>query len=65
MLFDILVTVPSLIMTEIAWCIRFAVALICMAFLFTLATGAIVLLCRRAAPRLVEKPEHKRPLAHA
>ena len=62
MLFDVLVTVPSMIMIEIAWCVRFAVILACTMTLFTLVIGAIAPYFRRAEPRLVEKPEHEHPI---
>jgi hypothetical protein len=57
MLLEILVTVPSLILAEIAWCVRFAVALTCMTILFALAIAAVGLYCRRAEPRHFSQPE--------
>jgi len=47
MLFDILVNLPSLVLYEIAWCIRFAVALSCLVMLFAIAIGIIGLRWRR------------------
>ena len=49
MLFQILVGLPSLVMTEIAWCIRVAIVLTCLVVLFAIAIGAIGLLYRRRA----------------
>ena len=57
MLLEILVTVPSLILAEIAWYVRFAVALTCMTILFALAIAAVGLYCRRAEPRHFSQPE--------
>ena len=42
MLLDIFVTVPSLLMTNIAWYIRVGLVLICLIVLFAVAIGAIV-----------------------
>ena len=56
MLLEILVTVPSLILAEIAWCVRFAVALTCMTILFAVAIAAVGLYCRRAEPRHFSQP---------
>ena len=47
MLFEIFVTVPSLVMAEIAWFVRFAVALTCLLVLFAVAIGAVGLRLRR------------------
>jgi len=47
MLFEIFVTVPSLVMAEIAWFVRFAVALTCLLVLFSGAIGAVGLRWRR------------------
>ena len=47
MLFEIFVTVPSLVMAEIAWFVRFAVALTCLLVLFAGAIGAVGLRWRR------------------
>ena len=47
MLFEIFVTVPSLVMAEIAWLVRFAVALSCLLVLFAVAIGAVGLRWRR------------------
>ena len=41
MLLDIFITVPSLLMTTIAWYIRVGLVLICLIALFALAIGAI------------------------
>jgi hypothetical protein len=57
MLLEILVTVPSLILAEIAWCVRFAVALTCMTILFAVAIAAVGLYCRRTEPRKFSQPE--------
>jgi len=47
MLFEIFVTVPSLVMAEIAWFVRFAAALTCLLVLFAVAIGAVGLRWRR------------------
>lgn len=47
MLFEIVITLPSLVLAEIAWCIRFAVAFICLMVLFAVAIGIIGLRWRR------------------
>ena len=47
MLFEIFVTVPSLVMAEIAWLVRFAVALTCLLVLCAVAIGAVGLRWRR------------------
>ena len=47
MLFEIFVTVPSLVMAEIAWLVRFALALSCLLVLFAVAIGAVGLRWRR------------------
>ena len=41
MLLDIFVTVPSLLMTNIAWYIHVGLVLICLILLFAVAIGAI------------------------
>ena len=41
MLLEIFVTIPSLVMVEIAWCVRFAVVLTCLLVLFAVAMGAV------------------------
>ena len=51
MLFEIFVTVPSLVMAEIAWLVRFAVALTCLLVLFAVAIGAVGLRWRPAQPQ--------------
>ena len=45
--FEIFVTVPSLVMAEIAWFVRFAVAVTCLLVLFAGAIGAVGLRWRR------------------
>ena len=45
MLFEIFVNIPSLVMAEIAWLVRFAVALLLV--LFAVAIGAVGLRWRR------------------
>src|SRR5262249_29495896 len=57
MLFQILVGLPSLVMTEIAWWIRVAMALTCLVVLFAVAIGAIVVLYRHRAE---DGPNHCR-----
>ena len=47
MLFEIFVTVPSLVMAEIAWLVRFALAVSCLLVLFAVAIGAVGLRWRR------------------
>ena len=49
MLFQIFVGLPSLVMTEMAWCIRVAIAVTCLVVLFAVAIGAIGVLYRRRA----------------
>ena len=49
MLLQIFVDLPSLVMTEIAWGIRVAIALTCLVVLFAVAIGAIGVLYRRRA----------------
>jgi hypothetical protein len=51
MLFEIFVTVPSLVMAEIAWFVRFPVALTCLLVLFAVAIGAVGLRWRREPPQ--------------
>jgi hypothetical protein len=46
MLLDILVTVPSLILAEIAWCVRLGMVLTCTTIPFALAMAEIRLYCR-------------------
>jgi hypothetical protein len=41
MLLDIFVTVPSILMTNIAWYIRVGLVLICLIVLFAVAIGAV------------------------
>ena len=47
MLFEIFVNIPSLVLAEIAWCIRFGIALTCLLVLFAVAIGAVGLRWRR------------------
>ena len=49
MLFQIFVGLPSLVMAEIAWCIRVAIALTCLVVLFAVAIGVIGVFYRRRA----------------
>jgi hypothetical protein len=49
MLFQIFVNLPSLVMAEIAWCIRVAIAVTCLAPLFASAIAIIGGLYRRRA----------------
>ena len=46
-LFQILVGLPSLVMTEIAWCIRVAIAVTRLVVPFAVATGVIGVIYRR------------------
>ncbi|MBV8774271.1 MAG: hypothetical protein JO166_18335 [Deltaproteobacteria bacterium] len=41
MLFEIIVDIPSVVMSDIAWFLRFGVALTCLVVLFALAIGAV------------------------
>lgn len=41
MLLEIFVTIPSLVLAEMAWLLRFAVALTCLLVLFAVAVGII------------------------
>jgi hypothetical protein len=63
MLFQIFVNLPSLVMTEIAWCIRVATVVACLALLFPLATGMIGVLYRGRANVDCRKPNHANPEA--
>ena len=47
MLFEIFVNIPSLVLAEIAWLVRFALALPCLLVLFSVAIGAVGLRWRR------------------
>ena len=49
-------TIPSLVMAEIAWCVHLAVVLTCLLVLFAVAIGAIRLRCRRAERQHVILP---------
>ena len=51
MLFEILIDVPSLLMSDIAWCVRVAVALTCLLVLFAVAIGAVGACVARAEGR--------------
>ena len=66
-LFDILVNIPLLVMAEVAWCVRFVIALTCLVALFVLAIGVVGLAGRRAARLHLARAEHrhKPPLAPA
>ena len=65
MLLEIFVIVPSLVMAEIAWCVRFPVVLTCLLVLFAVAMGAVgPLRCRRAERQYVmpgTEPSHPWP----
>src|ERR1700731_598309 len=63
MLLDIFVDLPLLVMTEIAWCIRVATAVACLALLFALAIGMIGVLYRGRANVDCRKPNHANPEA--
>jgi len=65
MLFEILVRIPSLIMSEIAWCVRVAAVLACLLVLFAVAAVAIGFCARRAAHRALAQDGHESPLAAA
>ena len=47
MLFEIVVNIPSLVMAEIAWCVRVGIGLTCLLALFAVAIGAVGLRRRR------------------
>jgi hypothetical protein len=49
MLFQIFVSLPSLVMAEIAWYIRVAIALTCLVVLFAVAIGVSDVFYRRRA----------------
>ena len=49
MLFQIFVDLPSIVMTEIAWCIRVAMAVTCLVVLFAVAIGVIGVFYRHRA----------------
>ena len=49
MLFEIFVNIPSLVLAEIAWCIRFGIAFTCLLVLFAVSIGAVAL-CRSREP---------------
>ena len=49
MLFETFVSNPSLVLAEIAWCIRFGIAFTCLLVLFAVAIGAVAL-CRSSEP---------------
>ena len=64
MLLDIFVTVPSLLMTNIAWYIRLGVVLMCLTLMLAVAIGAIsvyrvreddTFLSHRLRPKLLPK----------
>lgn len=57
---DIFVTVPSLLMTTIAWYIRVGLVLACLIVLFAVAIGAIsVYRVREDDPLLSHRPRRK------
>ena len=60
MLLDIFVTVPSLLMTTIAWYIHTGLVLICLIVLFAVAIGAIsAYRTREDNPVLSHRPRPK------
>jgi hypothetical protein len=63
MLFEIIVNIPSLTMSKIAWCACVAVALACLLALFAAAAVIIAVRWRRAGSELINHQEA--PLAHA
>ena len=66
MLFEILVHIPLLVMSEIAWCIRVGAALACLLVLLAVAAAAIAFYGRRTAEhRRLAQDGHKSPLAPA
>jgi hypothetical protein len=56
MLLEIFVAIPSLVMAEIAWCVRLAVVLTCLLVLFAVAIGAVWLRCKRVERQYVMPP---------
>ena len=56
MLVDIFVTVPSLLMTTIAWYIHVGLVLICLVVLFAVAIGAISIYRGREDDPLLSHP---------
>jgi len=66
MLFEILVQIPLLVMSEIAWWFRAAAALACLLVLFAVAAAAIAFCVRRTAERRnLAQDGHEGPLAPA
>ena len=66
MLFEILVQIPLLVMSEIAWWVRAAAALACLPVLFAVAAAAIAFGVRRTAERRnLAQDGHEGPLAPA
>jgi len=64
MLFEILVQIPLLVMSEIAWWVRAAAALACLPVLFAVAAAAIAFCVRRTAERRnLAQDGHEGPLA--
>jgi hypothetical protein len=60
MLVDIFVTIPSLLMTTIAWYFHVGLVLICLTVLFVVAIGAIsVYRVREDDPFLSHRPRPK------
>jgi hypothetical protein len=63
--FELFVTIPSLVMAEIAWWLRFAVVLTCLLLPFAVAVGAIALRWIRIEHQLAgPRHGHASPLAH-
>jgi hypothetical protein len=65
MLLEIFVTIPSLVVAEIAWCVRFAVVLTCLLVLSRLQSVRFGFRCRRAERQYVmprgTEPSHPWP----
>src|SRR5437764_6791560 len=66
MLFEIVVQIPLLVMSEIAWWVRAAAALACLPVLFAIAAAVIAFCVRRTAERrTLAEDGHEGPLAPA
>jgi hypothetical protein len=63
-LLDILATVPSLLMTNIAWYIRVGIALVCLIVMFTVAIAAISFHRVREHGHSTPRGLHPEPLPH-
>ena len=63
MLLEILFDIPLLLMSEIAWCVRVAVALTCLLLLFAIAIGAVGVCVARAEGRDSIRARQPEPLA--